>query len=144
MRQLELTSEYLEGRPLAGRIEHCNGLKAHLETGASLLSIRDDAVVWKVSLQSSHENPIRQDCRRNNRIRIGFENDDDNSSAKYVKEEMKIGDVVISCCDKSSTDVIGIVVGQYEYRGNNETRLLSRPSRAVALDRQADLSISRN
>lgn len=38
-RQPELASANLKGQPLTGRTEHCNGMKAHFETGATLLSI---------------------------------------------------------------------------------------------------------
>lgn len=93
--------------------------------------IRDDAVVWKVSLQNARENPIRQDCLLNNRIRIGWEDDDENSTVRTFTEEMQIGDIVFSCYDSEHTDAIGIVTGEYEMLTGETAKLGYCRSRAV-------------
>lgn len=57
---------------------------------------------------------MRDDCLRNNRIRIGFEDNDEEVQVKYFINEMQIGDVVFSYYDQWHTDAIGIITGEYE------------------------------
>ena len=37
------------------------------------VGILPDAVIWKVSLAGTGNNPVRTDCMNNNRIRIGWD-----------------------------------------------------------------------
>lgn len=94
------------------------------------IGIADDAVVWKVSLCSTGENPVRTECMENSHIRIGW----DDYGAMISEEtdwniyggegkrilsafvyDMKIGDVVLSCYTNQTIDAIGIVTGDYEF-----------------------------
>ena len=95
---------------------------------SNTLNIRQDAVVWKVSLKGTGDNDVRTDCLNNNRIRIGWNNygkeitDDMNfgNGGKFVLDmfinKMQIGDIVISCYSNKIIDAIGIVKGEYEWR----------------------------
>lgn len=94
------------------------------------LGIADDAVVWKVSLCATGDNPVRTECMQNGHIRIGWDDygpiiseETDwsiyNSEGKRILSafvyDMKVGDVIMSCYSNQSIDAIGIVTGDYEY-----------------------------
>ena len=94
---------------------------------ASSETLRADACVWKVSLANAQENPLRTDCLKNNRIRIGWdEYGEDPTDAIEAKKSgakalnaflnrMAVGDVVVSCRSDTCTDAVGIVTGDYEW-----------------------------
>lgn len=89
--------------------------------------IHDSAIVWKVSLAKTGDNPVRSECLQNNHIRIGWdeygeyinENESFQNGGKTILDafinKMKIGDIIISCYGESITDAIGIVTGEYEW-----------------------------
>lgn len=94
---------------------------------ASSETLRADACVWKVSLANAQENPLRTDCLKNNRIRIGWDEYGEDptdeieakkSGAKPLNafiNRMAVGDVVVSCRSDTCTDAVGIVTGDYEW-----------------------------
>lgn len=91
-----------------------------------LNEIRDGATVWKATPDSSGPNEVRDDCLRNNRIRIGWEDkEDDGGSVNRFIKEMQIGDIVFSRFDASHADAIGVVTGEYE-KVEDETAKLER------------------
>ena len=86
--------------------------------------------VWKVSLGGTYKNPLRDDCLKHNRIRIGcWGNEESDSCITKVIEEggsgakplnaffnrMKRGDLVVSCYSQTETDAIGIIEGDVEW-----------------------------
>lgn len=94
------------------------------------VKISDDAIVWKVSLYGTGDNPIRKDCMKNGYIRIGWDgygeqiteetdwtihNGEGKNILNAFINTMKIGDVVMSCFSSHSIDAIGIVTGDYEW-----------------------------
>ena len=94
------------------------------------VGISDNAVVWKVSLAGTGDNPVRSDCMENNHIRIGWDDygpviSDETDWSVYNGEgkqildayinKMKIGDIVMSCYSSQTIDAIGVVVGEYEF-----------------------------
>lgn len=93
--------------------------------------IAQDAVVWKVSLKGTGDNPIRKDCFKNNCIRIGYkevpeQEDWDNytgagkSCLDAFINRMKIGDIVMTCYSNTTIDAIGVVTGDYEYHSTQK------------------------
>ena len=95
--------------------------------------IAQDAVVWKVSLARTGDNPVRSDCMKNNYIRVGWDGygpiiseETDwsihNGEGKKILDafinKMKIGDIVMSCYSSQTIDAIGVVTGGYEYDDN--------------------------
>jgi len=94
--------------------------------------LNDNPTVWKVSLAGTGDNPVRTDCLKNNHIRIGwasygnvddfneFEAWEEDNPGKAIlrtfQQGMNIGDIVVSCYSSKTTDAIGIVTGDYEYR----------------------------
>lgn len=99
------------------------------------VNISDEAIVWKVSLSGTGDNPVRRDCMKNGYIRIGWdgygENITDetdwsihNGEGKTILNAfintMKVGDVVMSCYSSRTIDAIGIVTGEYEWHDNFE------------------------
>lgn len=95
--------------------------------------ISNNAVVWKVSLMGTGNNPIRTDCMANNYIRIGWDDygavisdetnwDKHNGEGKIILDafinKMKVGDIIMSCYSNRTIDAIGVVTGDYEYRDN--------------------------
>jgi len=94
------------------------------------VGIADNAVVWKVSLAGTGDNPVRSDCMENNHIRIGWDDygpviSDETDWSVYNGEgkqildayinKMKIGDIVMSCYSSQTIDAIGVVVSDYEF-----------------------------
>ena len=94
------------------------------------VGIADNAVVWKVSLAGTSDNPVRSDCMKNSYIRIGWDGygpviSDETDWSVYNGEgkqildayinKMKIGDIVMSCYSSQTIDAIGVVVGDYEF-----------------------------
>ena len=94
------------------------------------VGIADNAVVWKVSLAGTGDNPVRSDCMKNSHIRIGWDGygpviSDETDWSVYNGEgkqildayinKMKIGDIVMSCYSSQTIDAIGVVVGDYEF-----------------------------
>lgn len=94
------------------------------------LGISNDAVVWKVSLFGTGDNPIRTDCMKNNYIRIGWDDygptiseETDwriyNGEGRQILDafinKMKEGDIVMSCYSSKTIDAIGVVIGDYEF-----------------------------
>lgn len=94
------------------------------------VGIADNAVIWKVSLAGTGDNPVRSDCMKNSYIRIGWDgygpvisDETDwsiyNGEGKQILDayinKMKIGDIVMSCYSSQTIDAIGVVVGDYEF-----------------------------
>ena len=85
-------------------------------------------VVWKVSLDGTGDNPVREECLANGHIRIGWdsygENITDETDFTVDKgrvvlnafiNKMRIGDVILSCYSASMIDAIGVVTSEYEW-----------------------------
>lgn len=94
------------------------------------VGISPNAVVWKVSLAGTGDNPVRKDCMKNGYIRIGWDGygaviseETDwsihNGEGKQILDafinKMKVGDIIMSCYSSQTIDAIGVVVGDYEY-----------------------------
>lgn len=112
----------------------CLSAKTASEVAASgtenlLSELNENPTIWKVSLEGTGDNPTRRDCMKNGHIRIGWSEygdidfTEDNpkvTEGKYIlkafQNDMKIGDIVVSCWSANETDAIGIVTGDYEYR----------------------------
>ena len=92
--------------------------------------IAQNAIVWKVSLAGTGDNPVRSDCMKNNYIRIGWDDygaiiseetdwSKHNGEGKQILDafinKMKIGDIVLSCYSSQTIDAIGVVTGDYEF-----------------------------
>lgn len=99
------------------------------------VNISDEAIVWKVSLSGTGDNPVRRDCMKNGYIRIGWDGYGENITEETdwsihnwegktilnaFINTMKVGDVVMSCYSSRTIDAIGIVTGEYEWHDNFE------------------------
>lgn len=100
------------------------------------VAISEDATVWKVSLCQTGDNPIRKDCMENGYIRIGWDGYGENITEetdwsihngtgkdilnRFINN-MKIGDIVMSCFSNRTIDAIGIVTGDYEWYNDLKT-----------------------
>lgn len=99
------------------------------------VNISDEAIVWKVSLSGTGDNPVRRDCMKNGYIRIGWDgygeniteetdwsihNGEGKTILNAFINTMKVGDVVMSCYSSCTIDAIGIVTGEYEWHDNFE------------------------
>lgn len=111
--------------------EFCKKALLSKSTNASTLAeLNSNPIIWKVSLAGTGDNPIRTDCLNNGYVRIGWPNYGDvedfndyeqfNSGGKNVlrafQNQMKEGDLVMSCYSAKEVDAIGVVVGEYEYK----------------------------
>lgn len=99
------------------------------------VNISDEAIVWKVSLSGTGDNPVRRDCMKNGYIRIGWDgygeniteetdwsihNGEGKAILNAFINTMKVGDIVMSCYSSRTIDAIGIVTGEYEWHDNFE------------------------
>lgn len=99
------------------------------------VNISDEAIVWKVSLSGTGDNPVRRDCMKNGYIRIGWDgygeniteetdwsihNGEGKTLLNAFINTMKVGDIVMSCYSSRTIDAIGIVTGEYEWHDNFE------------------------
>lgn len=106
---------------------------------ANPLQINGDAVVWKVSLAGTGDNPVRTECMKNSHIRIGWENyGEDLSNAPEGRydgrvilnafyDKMKVGDIVFSCYSSRTIDAIGVVTGDAEWNDSFDQYKRVRP-----------------
>lgn len=90
--------------------------------------LNDYPSVWKVSLEKTGENETRKECMDNNHIRIGWDGYGEEISfdAEFKNggkgvlnafyNKMKVGDIVVSCYSSETTDAIGIITGDAEWR----------------------------
>lgn len=89
------------------------------------IGIASDAVVWKVSLMGTGDNPVRKECMDKGHIRIGWDDygaviSDETDWSKHNGEgkqildafinKMKEGDIIMSCYTNRTIDAIGVVV----------------------------------
>ena len=103
-----------------------------------------DPVVWKVSLAGTGKNPIRTECLEKGYIRIGWDSygeiiTDDTDFINGGKSilnafinEMREGDIVISCYSESTADAIGIVSGGYSWNPEYTEYKRVRPVKWIA------------
>ena len=97
------------------------------------LGIRDNAVIWKVSLWGTGDNEVRTECLQNGHIRIAWDlygkeiTDKTDFSAEGGRvvlnafiNKMQVGDIVFSCYSASTIDAIGVVTGEYEWHDEYE------------------------
>lgn len=104
-----------------------------------------DSRVWKVSLGGSGMNEVKDDCFRNNRIRIGWDEFGENltegeeSPSSTVKDimysfydDMSIGDIVFSLGDEKHIDAIGIITGEPEWLSDKDRYKRSRQVKWIA------------
>lgn len=94
--------------------------------------IRDDPIIWKVSLEGTKDNDTRKDCLENGYIRIGYDyygpditdDTDFKRGGRTVLNQfinnMQIGDIVLSCYTNRLIDAIGVVTGDYEWHDEFE------------------------
>ncbi len=98
------------------------------DKSADDFGIRNNATVWKVSLEGTYDNPTRTECLDNGHIRIGWDSygkditDATDFTAHGGRDilnafinKMQIGDIVFSCYTASTIDAIGVVTGEYEW-----------------------------
>ena len=103
-----------------------------------------DPVVWKVSLVKTGDNPIRNECLSNGHIRIGWdeygeiisEDTQFTNGGKSILNafinEMREGDIVVSCYSESTADAIGIVTGAYSWNPEYSEYKRVRPVKWIA------------
>lgn len=111
--------------------EFCDNAKSIVSNDAkSDLGLNDSPAVWKVSMWSTGDNPVRTECLENGHIRIGWdcygpditeETDFSENGGRNVLNsfiyKMKVGDIVLSCYSSTTIDAVGIVTGDYEWNG---------------------------
>lgn len=109
--------------------EFCDKIKNYIPEERKIdYGIGENPTVWKVSLFGSGDNPIRTDCMKNGRIRVGFDKHGETISEEtdfseeggkkileYFIDEMEIGDIVVSCYDAYHFDAVGVITGDYEW-----------------------------
>lgn len=105
----------------------CEKAQAALSMDDIEYGLNKSPVVWKVSLESTGDNPTRRECLENNHIRIGWDSygkdivDDqvfDNGGKRELNafiNKMRVGDIILSCYSAWTVDAIGVVTGDYEW-----------------------------
>ena len=114
--------------------EFCNRVdNSVIKNQENELGLNKNPTVWKVSMWSTGDNPIRTECMENGHIRIGWddygpeitsETDFSKFGGRNVLNnfiyKMKVGDIVLSCYSSTTVDAVGIVTGEYEWNGEYE------------------------
>ena len=89
--------------------------------------LNDNPNVWKVSLAKAKDNPVRDECLKNNHIRIGWDEYGEEISEDNIDDyggknplnafinKMRVGDIVLSCYTSSVIDAVGVVTGDYRW-----------------------------
>ena len=116
--------------------EAANLLIAKIENSdTSNLLYGINPTVWKVTLNCVGENSIRTDCLANNYICISKDVSEDttvpDSYLRYIKDDMKEGDIILSCYSLHEIDAIGIVTGKYVKNERNKDFPHSRKVRWI-------------
>lgn len=105
--------------------------KASRPVGSDIKTNSNPAV-WKVSLAKAGDNPLRRACIESGQIRIRWDgygeeitedtefNEGGKTSLKYFINEMRIGDIVVSCYNANIADAIGVITGAYEWHPEYE------------------------
>jgi len=105
----------------------CEKAQAALSMDDIEYGLNKSPVVWKVSLESTGDNPTRRECLESNHIRIGWDSygkdivddqDFDNGGKRELNafiNKMRVGDIVLSCYSAWTVDAIGVVTGEYEW-----------------------------
>ena len=90
-------------------------------------SFSENPTIWKVSLASTGDNPVRDYCMEHGCIRIGWDEygesiTDDmdyhvggKTVLNAVLSRMQPGDIILSCYTAHSIDAIGVVTGEPEW-----------------------------
>jgi len=98
--------------------DFCNEAKSfEIESENSL--IKEDAVLWKITINNGDLNDIKKECFLEDNIRIGFSYDSKN--AKSFVEDINIGDVILSLKTRKIIDGIGVVTSE-AFELNNKDR----------------------
>lgn len=83
--------------------------------------------IWKVSLERTGDNKTRTYCLNNGCVRVGFDSYGENivddtdfkDGGKNVLNafinDMRVGDIVLSCYTNTTIDGVGVVTGDYEW-----------------------------
>ena len=110
----------------------------YVENEVVSFSTNKNPTIWKVSLAGTGNNPVRTDCMKNDRIRIGWDSYGPNITDETVYNDggkvvldafinkMQIGDYVLSCFSSHTIDAIGVVTGDYEWLNNEKGYRRSR------------------
>ena len=118
-------------------------LKAMNSNGDKTAKMNNNPLVWKVSLFKTGDNPIRKECLKNNHIRFGYGEDDDedqNNGKDALINRMSVGDIILSCHTMRAIDAIGIITGDYRIDENYDTFKSIRDVRWVRVfDRPIDI-----
>lgn len=127
--------DFTEGiRPVVDTGEEQNGMRYIVAPGCfkqfceqaqptTVESLNNSPAIWKITLNQAKPNPVKDDCFKNGKIRVGYPgitsdevkgcpgNTDDIDTLKKFFHKMKQGDVVCSCCGENEIDAIGVVLG---------------------------------
>ena len=107
----------------------CKNAETPIVENKAETGIRDNPSIWKISLNGTENNEVKQYCMDNDCIRVSYHKipEDENEefdfekykdkylSLKRFKEEMEIGDIVLSCSSLKTIDAIGVITGEYQY-----------------------------
>jgi len=99
--------------------------------------------VWKISLGGSGKNWLKEECFKDNQIRIGWDEEGTDfiedgeypsDTLYYFYEGMSVGDIVFSLGDQKHIDAIGIITGEAEWLEAEEDFKRSREVEWIATD----------
>jgi hypothetical protein len=107
----------------------CENASIPQYTGEGMdLGIGQNPNIWKISLESTGDNPTRKECMENNHIRIGWDEYGDisydqmdfhmggKSNLGYFYKNMQVGDLVFSCFSERTIDAIGVIISEPKWR----------------------------
>lgn len=107
--------------------DFCEKAKGPSAEEAKDYGLNKNPTIWKVSLEGTGDNKTRTYCFDNGCIRVGFdsygenivEDTDFKEGGKNVLNafinDMRVGDIVLSCYTNTTIDGVGVVTGDYEW-----------------------------
>ena len=107
--------------------EFCEKAKGPSLEEAKDYGLNKNPTIWKVSLEGTGDNRTRTYCFDNGCIRVGFDSYGENivddtdfkDGGKNVLtafiNDMRIGDIVLSCYTNTTIDGVGVLTGDYEW-----------------------------
>ncbi|WP_257150835.1 AAA family ATPase [Bacillus toyonensis] len=127
-RQDDAPSSDIEYEYVSGVFKKFCETAKEVKVQTSYLKIRENPMVWNVLLQGSGQTKLKEDCFKNNYIKIGWDKADEmiteqsnglNDMERRIllnfQDEMQEGDIVFIQRNNTSIDAIGIITGPYEY-----------------------------
>jgi hypothetical protein len=112
-----------------------NAREVEITSGDNLID--NNAMIWKLTINSGSMNPIKRECFDEGNVRMHFNIDSKN--ARAFVEDVSIGDVILSFKTRKTIDGIAVVTGEVTELENKENYQTARKVKWLAKDIDVDI-----